>query len=44
MHSPSLQMKNMGFPEHLVVQAFFACDKNKELTIDFLLKQDPNDD
>jgi len=28
----------MGFPEAEVIQAFFACDKNEQLAIDFLLK------
>jgi len=27
----------MGFPEADVIQAFFACDKNEQLAIDFLL-------
>lgn len=29
---------DMGFPEAEAIQAFFACDKNEQLAIDFLLK------
>lgn len=32
------RMVSMGFPEGEVIQAFFACDKNEQLAIEFLLR------
>lgn len=33
------RLKRMGFPEALCVEAYFACDRNEDLAVNYILQR-----